>query len=265
MKRRRFLALCGVGTSGALAGCSGDSRPSAPSRKRTTVAGPAKFGDVIIQTANSAGVGQRVTLTVSAFNYGGETGTFTDRLVAVEGGIDLATDVRIADVPSGERGRATIDMRFDGAGRYRFRLADADVYASVTVVGERAEPGEPLTVGHLRLSVSNVDYETDLFYRFDDGSRSVTDLVGASPEEALAVVRGTVKNVGDRPAVFDPSAFSVAGGEFLTEVDGRPLDTVRIDGRPLAGARVASGSAVSGWILLRLRRDRALAGPELGW
>ncbi len=265
MKRRRFLALCGVGTAGALAGCGEDARPSVPAQRLTTVAGPAKFGDVIIQTDGSADVDSPVTVTVSAYNYGGETGTFTDRLVSVDGGIDLATDVRIADVPSGERGHTSIETSFENAGRYRFHLEEADVYGTVNVAGETAELGEALRVGPFEVTLSEVTYEPNLFYRYRVGSRDVTELVGATPNEALAVVRGTVENVGTQQAVFDPSVLSVQNGEVLADAGGENLSTVRVDGRPVVGQRLPPGESMKGWLLLRLDRSRARAGPSLGW
>jgi hypothetical protein len=267
MKRRRFLALCGVGSAGALAGCSENPRPSVPSGRRTTVEGSATFGNVVVQTENTVGVGEPVTLTVSAVNHGDEPGTYTDRLVSIEGDADVARDVRIDDVPPGERGHREVELSFERAGRYRFRLREAGVFATITVAGETAALGETLRIGPLEVMFSNVRYETGLFFEQRDGSSTAPDVVDASPNEAFAVLRGTVANVDDRRATFRPKELSVEGGEILTEVDGRPVGSVGIglEGRSLVGVEVAPGSSVSGWLLLRLDRSVALDGPSLGW
>ncbi len=235
------------------------------SRRLTTVAGPAQFGDVVVQSLGGVTVDETATLTVSAFNYGSEPGTFTDRLVAIEGGLDFATDVRIESVAAGERGSQEVDLTFDSAGRYRFRLEGADVFATVNVAGETAELGEPLTVGPLEVTFSEVAYEPDLFYQYKERSRTITDLMWTAPSQALAVVRGTVKNVGDQQAALDPATLSVQDGEVLVEVEGEDLSAIRVDGRPLVGRAVAPGASATGWVVVELTRNRALGGPALGW
>ena len=269
MNRRRYLALCGVAAVGPLAGCSAFDPPGddPDERARTTVDGPAQFDRVVVGIIGTPSLDGSITVRVSAYNYGSEPGTFTDTLALAEGPGNASKRVRITDVPPGEREHVDLELSVSGAGRYRFRLEEADVYATATVAAERAEPGETLELDGFRMTAEGVTFESGAVYEFREHGRRRQGLLDPSVGNVFAVVRGTVENTTGEERTFDASALSVPGGEGVRADrigDLRAVTSLR--GASLAGATIDAGERLEGWLLADVDPDAVREeGIALSW
>lgn len=259
--------MCGTAAAGLLAGCNESSQP--PANSQETVEGPAQFNNVLINAPQEAAIDSEVTMTISARNYGGQTGTYTDRLVAVDGDSDFAQDISISDVASGQTGEVEVNAPVRSAGEYRFKLEEAEVFASVTVTAEAVEPGQMADVGNnLQLGFQDVSFVEGVYYRYVDRVGYTKDMfTGSDGKTMLGVFRAKMKNTGSQPTRILPEKFSVTEGTVHATVDGKPLTTVEgIDGKPLLGSPIESGETVDGWVLASIPRESIMnQGVGIGW
>lgn len=266
MQRRRYLAVCGTAAAGLLAGCNQTQAP--PGDSNETVDGPAKFNDIIINAPQEAAIGSEVTMTVSARNYGGESGTYTDRIVTVDGDTDFSQDININNVPSGKTGKVEVKAPVNSAGEYRFKLEDAEVFASVTVTAEAVAPGQMADVGgNLQLTFSDVSFIDGVYYRYVDQVGYTKEMFTGPSGRVLGVFRAKMKNSGSQPTRILPEKFSIENGEVHATIDGKPLTTVEsVKGKPLLGSPIESGQTVDGWVLASVDRNQVLNnGVGIGW
>ncbi|MWG33574.1 hypothetical protein [Halomarina oriensis] len=267
MQRRRYLAVCGTAAAGLLAGCNQTAAPPADSQE--TVDGPAQFNNILINAPQEAAIDSEVSMTVSARNYGGQTGTYTDRLVAVDGDSDFAQDISIGNIPSGQTGEVEVNVPVRGAGEYRFELEEAGVAASVAVTAEAVEPGQMVDVGNnLQLTFTDVSFREGVYYRYVAESGYTKDMfTGGGGNSVLGVFRAKMKNSGSQPTRILPEKFSVDGGQIHATIDGKPLGTIEgLDGQPLLGSPIESGETVNGWVLASIPRETILnQGIGVGW
>ena len=267
MQRRRYLAVCGTAAAGILAGCNqtGQSSPGS----NGTVDGPAQFNNIIIQAPQKAPIGSEVTMTITARNNGGETGTFQDRITTAAGDTDFAQDISIENIKPGQTGQTKVKAPVSGAGEYRFELQDSGVTASVQVTAQAVEIGKMVDVGNnLQLTFTDASFHGGVYYRYVDDVGWTTDMF--APEESgrtLGVFKAKMKNNGSQPTAIVPDRFSVTEGSVVATIDGKPLSTVEsIEGKPLIGTNIEPGQTLEGWVLTTVPEDRVQKnGIGVGW
>ena len=226
------------------------------------------FNNIIINAPQEAAIGSEVTMTVSARNYGGQAGTYTDRLVTVDGDTDFAKDININQVPSGKTGRVEVKVPVNSAGEYRFKLEEAEVFASVTVTADAVEVGKMADVGgNLQLGFSDVSFTEGVYYRYVDDVGYTKEMFTGPEDRVLGVFRAKMKNAGSQPTRILPEKFSIENGTVHATIDGKPLTTVEsVDGKPLLGSPIEAGQTVEGWVLASVGREQVLTkGVGIGW
>ncbi|MFC5969790.1 hypothetical protein ACFPYI_00455 [Halomarina salina] len=267
MQRRRYLAVCGTAAAGLLAGCNqtGGSSPG----NNETVEGEAQFNNIIINAPQQAPIGSEVTMTISARNFGGQTGTYEDRIVTSNGDTDFAQDISITDVQSGQTGEVEVNAPVNGAGEYRFTLEEAEVSATVNVTAEAVEIGKMVDVGNnLQLTFTDASFRGGVYYRYVDNVGWTTDMFAPGESgRTLAVFKGKMKNTGSQETVIRPERFSVTEGTVFNNLDGKPLSTVEsVEGQSLIGSPIKGGQTVEGWVLASVPKNQVQQnGVGVGW
>ncbi|MFD1512611.1 hypothetical protein [Halomarina rubra] len=271
MQRRRYLALCGTAAAGLLAGCNeGPGGNSDSANQQGTVEGPAQFNNVLINAPQQAAIGSEVEMTITARNFGGETGSYTDRIVTVDGDTDFAQDVSIGDVPAGQTGETTVKAKVNSAGDYRFKLEEAEVFTTVQVTAEAVELGKMVDVGNnLQLTFTDASFQNGVYYRYVDNVGYTTDMFTGQQgnKYILGVFRAKMKNAGSQETLILPDQFKIDGGTVHATIDGKPLTTVEgLDGKPLLGSPIKSGETIDGWVLASIPVENVNKnGVDIGW
>jgi hypothetical protein len=292
MNRRRYLAVCGTATACGLAGCNtlfGDSSSGSGTPQPTLVEGPAQFTDFKIEIPTKATVDTTVPVTISAFNYGSQSGSFSGSITTIKGASIVSKGIDLNGVESGKRGKTTVDLSFSVADEYvlavsgnppvqtstdgygtpsRTQLMDAKAKSRVTIGPKTATVGESFDLtSPLRVTLTDVTYRQGLYYKYSSGwGEKTTDLFSTTDNKTLALLHFDVENTGTESASFGPEPFTVSDGALHTDLRGASLNSaIGIKGDPFNGTTVQAGQQISGWLLAQLPKKRAKEGAVVGW
>jgi hypothetical protein len=292
MNRRRYLAVCATGATCGLAGCSSlfndISGSSDGSSQPTIVEGPAQFTDFRIEIPSETTVDTTIPVTISAFNYGTQSGSFRGSLTTTEGASTVSKWVDLNGVESGKRGETTVDLSFSVADEYVLAVSDTPpeqtstggygttptqpenvkAKSRVTIGPKTAAVGESFDLASpLRVTLTDVTYQQGLYYKYSSGyNEKTTDLFSTTSGKTLALLHFDVENTGTEYASFGPESFTVSDGTLYTDLRGASLSTaIDIKGNPFTNTTVQAGQRISGWFLAQLSKKRAKAGAVVGW
>lgn len=289
--RRTWLAAGGTALVSLTAGCNsggssdGEDSNSDDADGGTGEAGtdsptaePAAFTDVTLDVPSSATVREELSVTVSATNTGGRTGTYLDTLRLVEGSRDLEREIEIPEIAPGETGTVEETVTFEFRDEYVFGLAEAEATASVEPEPLRRTVGESLDVReNLRLTLEEVGFEETLLARIGERGYFVDEsgygVYHTPPEEVFALLDFSLENTGSEGDTL-PFA-SVAGPtdavvERVSFEDDYRLASIEYgeadETQPLVvdeERTLDPGQTVRGWVLLRVPRAEARNGITL--
>lgn len=275
-----------------MAGCNtlfGDTSSGSGTPQPTIVEGPAQFTDFKIEIPTKATVDTTVPVTISAFNYGSQSGSFSGAITTIEGASIVSKGIDLNGVESGKRGETTVDLSFSDADEYvlavsgdppvqtstdgygtptRTQPMDPKAKTSVTINTKTAAVGESFDLASpLRVTLTDVTYRQGLYYKYSSGwGEKTTDLFSTTNDKTLALLRLDVENTGTESASFGPEPFTVSDGALYTELRGTSLSSaIDIKGEPLNGTTVQAGQRISGWFLAQLSKKRAKKGAVVGW
>jgi|GEM_PF-3351735 len=300
MNRRQLLVTSGTGLATALSGCSalsggsddesdgadddstsgsdGESGSTETETATDMPAGPASFEEVSLAAADGAQIGSELTLTVSATNVGGETGTFegTVRLAASgseeDGGPSFSQSVSIESVAPGETGETEVaGPTFDTVDDYEFVVADTDAAVTVRPDPETGAVGETLAVGEdLAVTVDDVSVQESVFvpsYRSSGLSTyEEVSTFGAPSGHVLAVVTVTAENTGTATASAERGTIDIADAEWYGDGEGAPGSILGRSGeRFTAGGlpEIAPSESATGYFVAQVPRDTARGTIEI--
>lgn len=302
MNRREYLIAFGAAGACGLAGCNafgGSTTSSSATPRPTLVNGPAQFTNFEIETAGDTTVDKTVPVTVSAFNYGTQSGDFSGIITAVEGAGRVSKRVELTDVKSGRRAETTVDLSIAIADEYVLGIFNAAAMPTVTETetwgtetGTRTLSAEPdattrLAVGpqtapvgkpfeltsSLRVTLTDVEYRQGVYYHRSLGwGEETTDLYSTSSDKTLALLRFEVENTGSEGVSFGPEPFTVSDGVLYTDIREHSLDSIiDIEGNPFVGTGyqsgvvVKAGQRIRGWFLAHVSKKQAKEGTVIGW
>mgnify|MGYP000114825487 CR=1 FL=1 len=305
MNRRQLLVTSGTGLATALSGCSalsggsdgesdgsgddstsgsdGDSDSGETATTTDTPAGPASFEEVSLAAADGAQIGSELTLTVSATNVGGETGTYegTVRLAASgdesaddeeNSGPSFETSFEIDSVSPGETGETEITgPAFETVDDYEFVVAESDASVTVRPEPETAAVGETLAVGQdLAVTVDDVSVQESVFTpSFRSSGLSTYEEVsafGAPSGHVLAVVTVTAENTGTQTTSAERGTLGITDAEWYGDGEGAPDSILgRSDSRFTAGGlpEIAPSESATGYFIAQVPRDTARGTIEI--
>jgi len=295
MKRRELLATGSIGLTSTLAGCgflSGSEEPSggdggdggdgagADTEATTeTPTGPASFEDLSLTAAEGAQVDSELTLTASATNVGGETGTYEGTVRLLSGGSEdgesgpsFESSFSIESVAPGETGETEITgPAFEVVDDYEFSVADADASVTVRPEPETAAVGETLSIGDdLAVTVDDVSVQESVFvpsYRSSGlSSYEEVSAFGAPSGHVLAVVTVTAENTGTATTSASRGTLGISDAEWYGDGEGAPGSILgRSDSRFTAGGlpEVEPSESVTGYFIAQVPRETASGTIEI--
>ncbi|MFB6188590.1 MAG: hypothetical protein ABEI57_01785 [Halapricum sp.] len=253
MDRRKFLAVAGTT---ALAGCGGNVEDGSGNATNATTTeqieaadeGPPYFEQVEIKGPDKATVGEKVGVTVTVANTGGETGTFTTTLKA---GL-REISVKIPDVKPGTREKTTIGPYYvDEAGTLTFKITDYAVSKSIEFVPAELAVGETLRNSTIETTVSDIQFRDSFF----TGSGTDTTLMQAGDGKVYAFAHvETVYRGEDSGSVPTADSYQLAGTGTVVKpssIDSLPVGEVYAPGYE----SVPSGNRKVGWIPFTVPKD----------
>lgn len=299
MKRRQLLVTGTAGLTTVLSGCGAlggdgdgsatdtpadgnESRDTATATATETPTGPAEFEEVTLSAPDGVTIDSEFSLTVTATNVGGETGSYegTVQMAAesqessTESGetTSFETSFTIEDVAPGETGETEITVpAFATVDDYEFSLVDADASTTVRPDAETVAVGETLTVGEdLAVTVDDVAVQESVFYPTSRSSGlSTYDEVasfGAPSGHVLAVVTVTAENTGTETTSAGRGTIGINGAEWYGDGEGTPRALLgRADSRFYDGGLpdIAPSESATGYYLAKVPRETARGTIEV--
>jgi hypothetical protein len=280
MNRRQLLLTSSSGLAAALAGCSALSGGDGGTETATptpTPTGPPAFEEVSLSAPESVTVGSEFTLTVSATNTGGETGTYegTVRLAGSEeedSSPSFEESVTIEEIAPTDTGEATVTVpAFEVVDDYEFTLADADASVAVRPEPVTAAVGETLSVGDdLSVTVDDVSVRESVFTLTtrSSGLSTVDEIAsfGAPSGDVLAIVTVTAENTGTEATSAASGTIGIGDGEWYGSGGGAPGAILgRSDDRFTNGGlpEIDPSESVTGYFVAQIPRETARGTIEV--